>query len=376
MQYFGRAIGSVSKTWNSINPATLSGAIDVIVVENEDGERHCSPFHVRFGKFQLFRPSQKKVDFIVNGEVTDIPMKLNDEGEAFFVFETDGYVPEYLQTSPVVSAVSSPGESPRLKPNPTNGEDLEYLDIGEGLADSNLLTPQGGKAENHDSVSISSSIQSTRMGSMSPIERARSITMKLNIPSRVEANGDIFLDMHGYKSDKQDVHDTDVLVKQLLEEEFGEHVDVDAMMNTDMEGNIRILNSESSVYGSSNSPNSTTSVASPTSATSSASATSPTSVDSTTPAASTALLPSSMPSNQDENGSNRAIAPDITSMSAENKISVPPPQPRSSIDGLSTVPKVESSTEATTKEGDKGNNEDMNKHNVHFKTLRLTPEQL
>lgn len=376
MQYFGRAIGSVSKTWNSINPATLSGAIDVIVVENEDGERHCSPFHVRFGKFQLFRPSQKKVDFIVNGEVTDIPMKLNDEGEAFFVFETDGYVPEYLQTSPVVSAVSSPGESPRLKPNPTNGEDLEYLDIGEGLADSNLLTPQGGKAENHDSVSISSSIQSTRMGSMSPIERARSITMKLNIPSRVEANGDIFLDMHGYKSDKQDVHDTDVLVKQLLEEEFGENVDVDAMMNTDMEGNIRILNSESSVYGSSNSPNSTTSVASPTSATSSASATSPTSVDSTTPAASTALLPSSMPSNQDENGSNRAIAHDITSMSTENKISVPPPQPRSSIDGLSTVPKVESSTEATTKEGDKGNNEDMNKHNVHFKTLRLTPEQL
>lgn len=30
--------GSVSKTWNSINPATLSGAIDVIVVELEDGK--------------------------------------------------------------------------------------------------------------------------------------------------------------------------------------------------------------------------------------------------------------------------------------------------------------------------------------------------
>lgn len=29
--------GSVSKTWNSINPATLSGAIDVVVVEQEDG---------------------------------------------------------------------------------------------------------------------------------------------------------------------------------------------------------------------------------------------------------------------------------------------------------------------------------------------------
>lgn len=86
MQYFGRAIGSVSKTWNSINPATLSGAIDVIVVEDENGERHCSPFHVRFGKFQLLRPSQKKVTFIVNGETTDIPMKLNDEKGKLFLF--------------------------------------------------------------------------------------------------------------------------------------------------------------------------------------------------------------------------------------------------------------------------------------------------
>ncbi len=37
MRSFG---GSVSKTWNSINPATLSGAIDVIVVEHEDGSNY------------------------------------------------------------------------------------------------------------------------------------------------------------------------------------------------------------------------------------------------------------------------------------------------------------------------------------------------
>lgn len=37
MNIFGRAIDSVSKTWNSINPATLSGAIDIIVVEHENG---------------------------------------------------------------------------------------------------------------------------------------------------------------------------------------------------------------------------------------------------------------------------------------------------------------------------------------------------
>ena len=37
MQYVRSISGSVSKTWNSINPATLSGAIDVIVVEQADG---------------------------------------------------------------------------------------------------------------------------------------------------------------------------------------------------------------------------------------------------------------------------------------------------------------------------------------------------
>jgi len=46
MQYVRSISGSVSKTWNSINPATLSGAIDVIVVEQEDGER-CSGSHRR-----------------------------------------------------------------------------------------------------------------------------------------------------------------------------------------------------------------------------------------------------------------------------------------------------------------------------------------
>jgi phosphatidate phosphatase LPIN len=108
MQYVRSLSGSVSKTWNSINPATLSGAIDVIVVEQEDGSLACSPFHVRFGKFSLLRPSEKKVEFTVNNERRDFPMKLGEGGEAFFVFETSSSVPEALQTSPLVSPASSP----------------------------------------------------------------------------------------------------------------------------------------------------------------------------------------------------------------------------------------------------------------------------
>jgi phosphatidate phosphatase LPIN len=37
MQYVRSTFGAVRDTYNSINPATLSGAIDVIVVEQEDG---------------------------------------------------------------------------------------------------------------------------------------------------------------------------------------------------------------------------------------------------------------------------------------------------------------------------------------------------
>lgn len=48
-----------------INPATLTGAIDVIVVERRDEhgalELACSPFHVRFGKLSVLRPIDKKV---------------------------------------------------------------------------------------------------------------------------------------------------------------------------------------------------------------------------------------------------------------------------------------------------------------------------
>jgi phosphatidate phosphatase PAH1 len=100
MQYVRSISGSVSKTWNSINPSTLSGAIDVIVIEQEDGSLACSPFHVRFGKFSLLRPYEKKVEFRVNDVKQDYAMKLAEGGEAFFVFETSDNIPEAMQTSP------------------------------------------------------------------------------------------------------------------------------------------------------------------------------------------------------------------------------------------------------------------------------------
>ncbi|PBP20286.1 nuclear elongation and deformation protein [Diplocarpon rosae] len=144
MQYVRSISGSVSKTWNSINPATLSGAIDVIVVEQEDGTLACSPFHVRFGKFSLLRPYEKKVEFRVNDAKQDYAMKLGEGGEAFFVFETSDNIPEAMQTSPLVSPASSPPLAPEGASTSNLSEpDFLDLDTGTGKPRSASITRPG-----------------------------------------------------------------------------------------------------------------------------------------------------------------------------------------------------------------------------------------
>ena len=129
MNYLRSVAGGVSKGWNSINPATLSGAIDTIVVEREDGTMACSPFHVRFGKYQILRPSDKKVEFRVNGELQDYSMKLGEGGEAFFVFETSAAIPADMQTSPLASPMASPEQKPTETPPNQMFDDPEPLDL-------------------------------------------------------------------------------------------------------------------------------------------------------------------------------------------------------------------------------------------------------
>ncbi|XP_041465308.1 phosphatidate phosphatase LPIN2-like isoform X2 [Lytechinus variegatus] len=103
MNYVGRLISGVKTFYSEINPATLTGAIDVIVVKQPDGSLVCSPFHVRFGKMGVLRSREKIVDIQINGEPVDLYMKLGESGEAFFVeeMEEEDTVPEHLATSPI-----------------------------------------------------------------------------------------------------------------------------------------------------------------------------------------------------------------------------------------------------------------------------------
>ncbi|XP_073647681.1 phosphatidate phosphatase LPIN1 isoform X4 [Tursiops truncatus] len=118
MNYVGQLAGQVFVTvkelYKGLNPATLSGCIDIIVVRQPNGNLQCSPFHVRFGKMGVLRSREKVVDIEINGEAVDLHMKLGDNGEAFFVQETDNdqeVIPVHLATSPILSEGASRMES-------------------------------------------------------------------------------------------------------------------------------------------------------------------------------------------------------------------------------------------------------------------------
>lgn len=123
----------------------------------EAGTLACSPFHVRFGKFSLLQPYEKKVslfglvslhhlralqvEFMVNHVKQSHAMKLGEGGEAFFVFETYDEIPESLQTSPIVSPATSPQGLVKDIPSSSALQEPDFLDLStEGGSDrrSNL----------------------------------------------------------------------------------------------------------------------------------------------------------------------------------------------------------------------------------------------
>ncbi|XP_071729284.1 phosphatidate phosphatase PAH2-like [Rutidosis leptorrhynchoides] len=79
--YITRGVSTVSGPFHP-----FGGAIDIVVVQQQDGSLKSSPWYVRFGKFQGFlKAKEKVVDINVNGVEADFHMYLNPKGEAYFV---------------------------------------------------------------------------------------------------------------------------------------------------------------------------------------------------------------------------------------------------------------------------------------------------
>ncbi|NWU96468.1 LPIN3 phosphatase, partial [Upupa epops] len=119
MNYVGQLAETVFVTvrelYQGLNPSTLTGCVDVVVVRQPDNSFQCSPFHVCFGKLGVLRSEEKVVDIEVNGKPVDLHMELGDDGEAFFVQEleeNEGTIPSCLCTSPITREQSLEGAAP------------------------------------------------------------------------------------------------------------------------------------------------------------------------------------------------------------------------------------------------------------------------
>ncbi|KAG6596434.1 Phosphatidate phosphatase PAH1, partial [Cucurbita argyrosperma subsp. sororia] len=68
----------------------FGGAVDIIVVQQQDGTFRSTPWYVRFGKFQgVLKGTEKIVRISVNGVESNFHMYLDNSGEAYFVKEVE-----------------------------------------------------------------------------------------------------------------------------------------------------------------------------------------------------------------------------------------------------------------------------------------------
>ncbi|XP_078397727.1 phosphatidate phosphatase LPIN1 isoform X1 [Cetorhinus maximus] len=190
MNYVGQLAGqvfvSVKELYKGLNPATLSGCIDIIVVQQPDGSLQCSPFHVRFGKLGVLRSREKVVDIEINGEPVQLQMKLGDNGEAFFVQEaTDkkANVPLHLATSPILIS---------------EGAALKEGTVGRGFLDRQRNLESSGSTQASIAVHVMQPSPENQLSSSSVKKRrkrrrkSRVDSIKRDDNGDTSENGDMF----------------------------------------------------------------------------------------------------------------------------------------------------------------------------------------
>lgn len=92
----------------------FGGAVDIVVVKQEDGTFKSSPWYVKFGKFQgVLKRREKWVDVAVNDVTAPFHMYLDATGEAYFLKDAESDSEETIFSPP--SAVSS-GDGTSLEP--------------------------------------------------------------------------------------------------------------------------------------------------------------------------------------------------------------------------------------------------------------------
>jgi len=208
MSFFGNIVKNVKEFYSEINAATLTGAIDVIVVEQEDGTFKCSPFHVRFGKMGVLKAKEKIVDIEINGNEVSLKMKLDDTGAAFFV-EDVGEEDEdkwniALATSPMPNksapVASFGGRALKLAPQRLNfTEDLNH----EFELKCNLTDDGGAR----DRIKPTEETDSLRKGKLNKKKRRRRNQLRHSRKGSKSSLREVLIDNEMFEMD--DVNDAE-----------------------------------------------------------------------------------------------------------------------------------------------------------------------
>ncbi|XP_054797693.1 uncharacterized protein LOC129302851 isoform X3 [Prosopis cineraria] len=83
--YISRGVSTVS---GSVRP--LGGAVDIVLVEQQDGSFKSSPWYVRFGKSHgILRTEERMISINVNGVEANFHMYVDHKGQAFFLREVE-----------------------------------------------------------------------------------------------------------------------------------------------------------------------------------------------------------------------------------------------------------------------------------------------
>lgn len=127
------------------------------------------------------------------------------------------------------------------------------LSQSEVHSDHTQTQSHGGEPDLHIGPSLATSSPTERSNSPPPLSsndafnRAKLLSKKLsisNIPTRVTDNGDLMLDMTGYKSSEDEALRAEVIARKILAEELEGDYDIGALIGADEQGNLWIYSSE------------------------------------------------------------------------------------------------------------------------------------
>lgn len=123
---------------------------------------------------------------------------------------------------------------------------LSHANLSKSLDGADPTSPQLTLG----STAMSPSERSSSPPPLSSAEaktRAMNLSKKLwfsNIPSTVTEQGDLMLDMTGYKSSEEDALRAEVMARKILSEELEGNYDIGALIGADDKGNVWIYSSE------------------------------------------------------------------------------------------------------------------------------------